>query len=184
MVQFSGRFLADYATISAPLRRLTKKTEPWRWGISEQQAFDAIKRGLCRNITTAYVDPARVTKVTVDGSPVGVSAILSQLNGNGDPEVICYASRALTPVETRYSQIELEAIAALFPRLDRMVKETIRCCIPCQCNVPEHTRAPLQMTPLPENVWEHLNLDFWDLYRMDHTCSSWLINIHATLLLK
>ena len=46
-----------------------------------------------------------------------------------------------------------------FPRPDRMVEETIRFCIPCQCNVPENTRAPLQMTPLPENVWEHLNLD-------------------------
>ena len=23
-----------------------------------------------------------------------------------------------------------------------------------------NTRAPLQMTPLPENVWEHLNRDF------------------------
>ena len=54
-----------------------------------------------------------VTKVTVDGSPVRVSAILSQLNGNGDPEVIYYASRALTPVETRYSQLEIEATAAL-----------------------------------------------------------------------
>ena len=40
-----------------------------------------------------------------------------------------------------------------------MVEDTIRSSIPGQRNVPKHTRAPLQMTPLPENVWEQLNLD-------------------------
>ena len=45
---------------------------------------------------------------------MGVSAILSQLSGNGETEMICYASRALTPVETRYIQIEIEATAALY----------------------------------------------------------------------
>ena len=49
MVQFIGRFLTDYVTISAPPRRLTKMTEPWRWDIAEQQAFVAIKRGLCKH---------------------------------------------------------------------------------------------------------------------------------------
>jgi hypothetical protein len=45
--------------------------------------------------------------VRVDVSPIGLGTILLQDNDN----VVCYASRALTPVESRYSQTEREALA-------------------------------------------------------------------------
>jgi hypothetical protein len=52
------------------------------------------------------------TFVVVDASPVGVSAILSQKSPNvANSKVIAYASRALSPVETRYSQTERETLA-------------------------------------------------------------------------
>jgi hypothetical protein len=55
------------------------------------------------------------TFVTVDASPVGLSGILSQrTHGLDDDKIISYASRALTAVETRYSQTEKEALAIVW----------------------------------------------------------------------
>ena len=50
-----------------------------------------------------------------DGSTLGVSGILKQTNpANGAPKVIAYASRTLRDLETRYAQIEREALAIYF----------------------------------------------------------------------
>ena len=60
----------------------------------------------------AYFDVTKETLVTVDASPVGISAILGQrIKETDDYRVVAYASRALTAVERRYSQTECEALA-------------------------------------------------------------------------
>ena len=50
----------------------------------------------------------------MDASPVGVAAILSQPDDNGQQRPIIFVSRALTDVEQRYSQTEREALAIVF----------------------------------------------------------------------
>jgi hypothetical protein len=51
----------------------------------------------------------------VDASPVGLGAIFMQNNSKRKEEkVIAFASRALNPVEQRYSQTEREALAILW----------------------------------------------------------------------
>ena len=65
----------------------------------------------------AYSDKAKETFVVVDASPVGVSAILSQKTKDGDinnPQIIAYASRALTDTEKRYFQTEKEALSIVW----------------------------------------------------------------------
>ena len=63
----------------------------------------------------AYFDKQKETLVTVDASPVGVSAILSQKTKRMDDEkIVAYASKALTDVEKRYSQTEKEALAIIY----------------------------------------------------------------------
>ena len=47
----------------------------------------------------------------MDASPQGLGAILVQTDSSGDDKVICYASRSLSDVESRYYQIEREALA-------------------------------------------------------------------------
>ena len=62
-----------------------------------------------------YFDTQKDTYITVDASPVGMSAILSQkTREKNDDKVISYASRALTAVERRYSQTEKEALAIVW----------------------------------------------------------------------
>ena len=104
MAQYSARFIPNLATLTAPLGQLTKQDEPWRWTAREAKAHASIKDTLCESATLAYFDIKKKTEVIVDASPVGVAALLSQEN-----KPICYASRALSDVEQRYSQTEREA---------------------------------------------------------------------------
>ena len=63
----------------------------------------------------AYYNPSAETHLIVDTSPCGLCALLNQKQSNGDFRLVVYASRTLTPTERRYSQMEREALAVLFP---------------------------------------------------------------------
>jgi hypothetical protein len=63
-----------------------------------------------------YFDLKWHTCLTVDASPVGLAAVLTQQNPEGlnDQKVIIYISRKLTETEQRYSQIEKESLAIVW----------------------------------------------------------------------
>ena len=62
-----------------------------------------------------WFDPLKQIKLYVDASPFGLGAIFSQTTqGNNDRTILAYASRSLTDVETRHSQIEREALGIVY----------------------------------------------------------------------
>ncbi|CAB4027524.1 Hypothetical predicted protein [Paramuricea clavata] len=79
-----------------------------------EKAFTKVKNAIASDCTMAFYDPNRPTKLTVDASRVGLDAVLAQTQENGQFRCIAYASRSLTPVKTRYSQTEKEALAAVW----------------------------------------------------------------------
>ena len=115
MVTYCGRFINNLATVTAPLRELTKRDIKFEWKESQQNAFDTIQAILSEKTALSYFDPSKATKLIVDASPTGLAAILIQhtLNKN-DETVVAYGSRSLTEVERRYSQTEREALAVVF----------------------------------------------------------------------
>ena len=114
MANYCARFIPDFATISAPLRELTKKDTQWIWGPEHAAALQTIKDSLTSDTVMAYFDPAKDTELIVDASPVGLGAILYQSDRKGERHTIAYASRALSDVERRYSQTEREALAIVW----------------------------------------------------------------------
>ena len=115
MANYSSKYIANFATITTPLRELTKKNTKFEWNEIHQKAFEQLTSALTSAQCMAYFDMQKDTFVTVDASPVGLSAILSQRTpGQDDDKVISYASRALTAVETRSSQTEKEALAVVW----------------------------------------------------------------------
>ena len=115
MIQYCGRFIPNLATVSAPLRVLTHKDVKWVWTSREQHAFETLKTLLTTDIVMDYFDYSKNTELYVDASPFGLGAILTQTTpGKDDTNVIAYASRSLTDTETRYSQIEREALAIVY----------------------------------------------------------------------
>ena len=58
----------------------------------------------------ALYDPQADTKISADASSHGLGAVLLQKHGK-EWQLVAYASRAMTETETRYAQIEKEALA-------------------------------------------------------------------------
>ena len=115
MANYSSKYVQDDATIMAPLRKLTKKNVKFKWTYQHQQAFETLTQALTSAPVMAYFDITKETLVTVDASPVGISAILGQrVKGTNDYRVVAYASHALKAVERRYSQMEREALAIVW----------------------------------------------------------------------
>ena len=48
-----------------------------------------------------------------------------------------------------------------FPGIDRLVKETIDRCIPCQATGQPNPPEPLQMSDMPQGPWEKVHADFY-----------------------
>ena len=109
LVNFNARFIPDLATVAEPLRRLTKKGEPFVFGPEQHAAFTVLKQRMAQAETLGYFDRNAKTKIITDASPVGLGAILVQEH-NGENRVICYASRGLSAVQRRYSHTEREAL--------------------------------------------------------------------------
>ena len=109
MTSYCSRFIHDYASITEPLRRLTRKDTPWNWEEQQQDAFEKLKDVLSGDTVITYFDPNKSTELLTDASPVGISGILAQ-----EGKVVAYASRALTQTESRYSQTEREALAIVW----------------------------------------------------------------------
>ena len=114
MANYSSRYIRNYATITSPLRELTKKNIRFTWTEIHQDAFTKLQDALINAPVMAYFDMSKNTTITVDASPVGISAILAQGTASEDYKVIAYASRALTDVEKRYSQTEKEALSIVW----------------------------------------------------------------------
>lgn len=115
MANYSARFIKDFATITQPLRALTKKNACWKWTEEHQKSLDTLKQSLSNNAVMTYFDPSKVTELVVDASPVGLGAVLAQRRSPHEPaRVVSYASRALSNIEQKYSQTEREALAIVW----------------------------------------------------------------------
>lgn len=111
MIGYLSKFIPHYASITAPLRELTKKDVKFKWGEKEQTAFGKLKDSItCDDIVT-YFDPERKIILRTEASfHEGLSAGLFQETDRG-LQPVHYISRAMSDAEKRYSQTEKDALA-------------------------------------------------------------------------
>lgn len=115
LMNYFKRFIPKYSTLTHPLRKLLHKHETWSWTSECQSAFEKLRTSLTSKSCIAYYDPKKETTIYTDASPVGISAVIIQNTPNKDDhKLISYSSRALTPTEQRYSQIERECLAIVY----------------------------------------------------------------------
>jgi len=109
MAGFSQRFMPGYAHMTAPLREaMTAKR--WSWGPGQDHAFEEVRGAMAED---AVLHPYKIgapTKITVDASPTGLGAVLTQRQ-KGEWVPVTYKSRSLKDPESRYSQTEREALS-------------------------------------------------------------------------
>ena len=75
---FCSSFIKDFEAITRPLRQLTCDGVKWQWTQEEQSSFERLKAALSTKTTLGYFDPKKPTSIFVDGSPVGLGAVLTQ----------------------------------------------------------------------------------------------------------
>ena len=115
MANTCSDYIPNYAAMTLPLRELTKKNVKFKWTLVEQRAFNQLKQKLTQAPIMAYFDTHNKSMLTVDGSPTGISGILIQLDNNkASYKIISYASRALSSLESHYSQTDIEGIALVW----------------------------------------------------------------------
>jgi hypothetical protein len=74
MANFSTQFIPKFATITEPLRMLTHKNTPFKWGDEQEQPYQQLKTALISQPVMSHFDPSKETVILVDASPVGLSA--------------------------------------------------------------------------------------------------------------
>ena len=117
MIQSKGYgkdFIRNLANKTANIRGLLKKNEKFKWSEACEKEFQTIKREFSEKILMAHFDPKLMTQIEVDASQSGLSAILTQQDKDGKKQIVAVSSRATTPVEARYPQLDLEALAIDF----------------------------------------------------------------------
>ena len=109
MVNFVSRF-AHLSQVCAPLRDLIKDEIHFQWDPHiHGRCFNTIKDILSTAPALKYFDSTKPTTLQCDSSERGLGACLMQ----GD-HPIAYSSRALTPTEQHYAQIEKELLSVCF----------------------------------------------------------------------
>ena len=114
MINYSSRFIPNYATLIEPIVKLTRKTQSFQWGDEQENAFQSVVQQLSCKPVLAYYDVNRPTQILVDASPVGLAALLTQIDSDGFSHIVAYASRSLTQTERKYCQLEREALAVVW----------------------------------------------------------------------
>ena len=109
MVKYLSKFLSNLSALCEPLRKLTHKDVEWHWTQEQEDAFQSLKTAVTQAPVLKYFSPQAQTEGQGDTSQNGLGFVLMQ---EGQP--VTYASRALTPTEQRYSQIEKELLAQVF----------------------------------------------------------------------
>jgi len=109
MINYLGKFLPNLSDVTAHLRELLKQDTEWQWLEQHTAAVTNLKTLVTQAPVLAFYDTAKSVQLSVDASPDGLGAVLTQ---GGKP--VAFASRSLTDCEKRYAQIEKEMLAVVY----------------------------------------------------------------------
>jgi len=113
MVNHSGRFLPNLATVLAPTHQLLRKDTKWYWRKAQQEAFDITEEILSSPQVVTHFDLPKALILTCDASLYGIVSVLAHIMENGTEKPIAYHSRSLSPAEKNYTQIDKEGLPVI-----------------------------------------------------------------------
>ena len=93
------------------MRLLLKKNALFQRTESHEANFQRLKESISSDTCFMYFDTSKPITLQVNASQVGLGGVLLQEDSQGRTRPVAYASKALTPCETRYANIEREMLA-------------------------------------------------------------------------
>ncbi|GBG65121.1 hypothetical protein CBR_g49484 [Chara braunii] len=83
LANYYRKFVRNFSTIAAPLRRMLKKEAIWQWDKDCTSALKKLKRALIEYPVLEVADPSLPFVVTTHASQYGIGAVLQQDDDNG-----------------------------------------------------------------------------------------------------
>lgn len=114
LCNYYRKFIKNFSQLAKPLYEVTHKDRKFIWGGSQEEAFQILKEKLCTAPVLAHYNPEKPTELRVDGSLLGVGAVLLQEDEERRKHPIAYASRTLSKAEKNYTITEIEGLAAVW----------------------------------------------------------------------
>ena len=115
LVGYYGKFVNNFASLTAPLSDLTKngKSDTVQWNEYLQERFEEIKSRLCNAPVLKLPDFDKDFVLRTDASDTGLGAMLLQRHGE-TMFPIAYASKKLTGAPKSYATVEKECMAIVW----------------------------------------------------------------------
>ena len=111
MANQMSKFSPHLVDKAKPLQDLVSPKNQWAWTENQQHAFETIKHELSSQPILVLYNPEADTIVAADASSIGFGAVLTQKQQSDQWLSIAYA---WTPTESKYAQIEKEALALTY----------------------------------------------------------------------
>lgn len=90
------------------------KNAIWKWTSQMEKEFNEIKNEIKEIKNLQIIDYNKRLVLRTDASNIGVGAVFMQENEDGELKAIEWASKKLTPTESRYTITEKEMLGVLF----------------------------------------------------------------------
>ena len=95
LISYYRRFIRNCSQIAKPLYQLIEQSKPFCWTGECGQAFQRLREQLTTPPVLVFPDFSREFLLDTDASDQGISAVLSQIQSDGQERVVGYASRLL-----------------------------------------------------------------------------------------
>ena len=102
LCSYYRRYVKNFADTARPLHKASENNSPFLWTPEAQDAFGILKRKLMSTPILALPSMKEPFILYTDASLTAMGAVLSQVQ-NGQERAICYASKAFSKAQTRYS---------------------------------------------------------------------------------
>lgn len=106
IVNYVSRFIPSFSDVTEPLRSLVKKGVKFLWGNKQEKSFQTLKSLLMTAPVLQFYSSSLPVIISCDASQNGCGSVLLQNNAP-----VSYASKAFTPTQQKYAQIEKELLS-------------------------------------------------------------------------
>lgn len=107
------RFVVAYSTYLDSFRDLLNTKNRFQWTDYHSSEFRRLKESFIKVVALDNYLPNREFRMQTDASKKGISAILYQIDDQGDERIISVISRCLTSCEINYTATEIELLAII-----------------------------------------------------------------------
>src|SRR6266581_3634197 len=112
-INFYQRFIRGFSKIASVLNELMKKNVPWEWTEEREEAFQTLKRLICKELVLLMPKLEQLFELEVDASNYAIGATLNQQDEIQRWHPVAYFSTTLSEAKRNYDIYDKELLAII-----------------------------------------------------------------------